>query len=109
MLYASATRGFKSGVLLSGNPNPPVNPEYIWSYEAGIKSSFLDNRVQLNAAAFYYDFKDLQVNRIINVSIVTENAAAARVKGAEVELRARPVEGVTLNADATYLDATFRK
>jgi iron complex outermembrane receptor protein len=108
MLYASATRGFKSGVLLVGNPNPPVNPETIWAYEAGFKSTLADRRVQFNASAFYYDFTDLQVNKIVGNSIITENAASARTKGFEVEFRAQPVEGISLNADLTYLDAKFQ-
>ncbi len=108
MLYASATRGFKSGVLLAGNPNPPVNPETIWAYEAGFKSTLADRRVQFNASAFYYDFTNLQVNKVVGNSIVTENAASARTKGFEVEFRAQPAEGIALNADLTFLDAKFQ-
>jgi len=107
MLYASATRGFKSGVLLAGNPNPPVNPEFVWSYEAGFKTTLLDRRLQFNGSAFYYDYTDLQVNKIVGNSIITQNAAAARVKGLELELRAQPVNGVNLNAALTYLDTEF--
>jgi iron complex outermembrane receptor protein len=108
MVYASATRGFKSGVLLAGSLNPPVNPETIWAYEAGFKSTLADRRVQFNASAFYYDFTDLQVNKIVGNSIITENAASARTKGFEVEFRAQPVTGIALNADLTYLDAKFQ-
>lgn len=108
MLYASATRGFKSGVLLAGNPNPPVNPEYIWSYEAGVKTTLLDRRLEINGTGFFYDFTDLQVNKIVGLAIVTENAATARLKGLELEMRAAPVNGVLLNADLTYLDTKFR-
>ncbi|WP_255326516.1 TonB-dependent receptor [Sphingobium sp. EM0848] len=107
MLYASVTRGFKSGVLLAGNPNPPVNPEYVWSYEAGFKTTLLDRRLQFNGSAFYYDYTDLQVNKIVGNSIITQNAAAARVKGLELETRAQPVPGVNLNAALTFLDTKF--
>lgn len=107
MLYASATRGFKSGILTIGTLNPPVNPELIWSYEAGVKSTLLDNRLSVNSAVFYSDFKDLQVNRIEGNSITTLNAASAEIKGVELEIRAKPVPGILLNADVSYLDAKF--
>ncbi len=109
MLYASVTRGFKSGVILIGNPNPPVGPEYVWSYEAGFKTTLLDRRLQLNGSAFYYDYKDLQVNKLVGNSIVTENAASARVKGFELEVTAKPVPQLDLNLAITYLDARFRE
>ena len=64
MLYASYSTGFKPG---GGNISPaPIvlgfnfKPERITAYEAGLKSTFLDNRVRLNLAGFYYDYKDLQ-------------------------------------------------
>lgn len=109
MVYASVTRGFKSGVLLAGNPNPPVGPEYVWAYEGGFKSTLLDRRLMLNGAAFYYDFSDLQVNRIVDLSIITANAASARVKGFELEMQAQPIPELNLNIAATYVDATYRK
>jgi len=107
LIYASATRGFKSGVLLIGSTNPPVDPEYIWSYEAGIKSTILDKRLRLNATGFYYDFSNLQVNRVVNNTVITENAATASVKGIEVEVRANPISGLLIDADLTYLDAKY--
>ncbi|QKS01984.1 TonB-dependent receptor [Sphingomonas sp. CL5.1] len=107
MLYASATKGFKSGVLLAGNPNPPVDPEYIWAYEGGIKTTLLDRRLQLNSSVFHYDYTNLQVNQIVGNSIITKNAAAAKITGAELEMRAAPARGINLDASVTYLDAKF--
>ena len=82
MVYASATKGFKSGVLLLGGTNPPVNPETLWSYEAGMKAQFLDNHLQTNLAVFHYDYKNLQVSRSLNTVALVENAASARIRGA---------------------------
>lgn len=107
LFYVSATRGFKSGILLIGLVNPPVDPEYIWAYEGGVKSTFLDGRLQLNAAGFYYDFTNLQVNRNANNTVITENAASASIKGFELETRANPAKGVMLDANVTYLDAKY--
>lgn len=108
LLYASATRGFKSGVINVGSKNDVINPEYAWGYEAGIKSSALDNRLAGSLAAFYIDYSDLQVGFVGADSVVTTvNAAAARNYGLELELRARPMPGLSLELFATYLNAKY--
>ncbi len=107
MLYASVTRGFKSGIVIIGSPNAPVNPEYVWSYEAGAKLDLLDRKLRINAAGFYYDYTNLQVNQIINNQAVTRNAASATLKGFELEIEAIPTDLLRLNANIAYLDATF--
>src|SRR3546814_7501906 len=60
MVYASATRGFKSGGFQLGDGRPFL-PEYVWSYEVGLKSTLLDRRLRANFSAFYYDYTNLQV------------------------------------------------
>lgn len=107
LVYASATNGFKSGTFEIGQINPPINPEKIWAYEIGLKSEFFDHRVDFTSAVFYYDYKDLQVNKIINISLVTVNAAAAKNKGIELAARAKATSHLTFDANATYLKATF--
>ncbi|MEI9852371.1 MAG: TonB-dependent receptor, partial [Sphingomonas sp.] len=107
MLYASATRGFKSGVQIIGNTNPPVDPEFIWSYEAGTKLTLLDRRLELGLTGFLYDYTDLQINRPQGLAAIVVNAASARIKGIEFEARALPVDALTLNLDVSYLDAKF--
>src|SRR3546814_9243735 len=62
MVYASATRGFKSGGFQLGDGRPFL-PEYIWSYEVGLKSTLLDRRLRENVSAFSYDYTTLQVVR----------------------------------------------
>ncbi|MEI9852702.1 MAG: TonB-dependent receptor [Sphingomonas sp.] len=107
MLYASATKGFKSGVQVIGSGNPPVNPEFIWSYEAGTKLTLLDHRLELGLTGFLYDYTDLQINRPQGLASIVVNAASARIKGIEFEARALPVDALTLNFDVSYLDAKF--
>lgn len=108
LVYASATNGFKSGTFNVGQVNPAINPEKIWAYEIGAKARLLDNAVDISAAAFRYDYKDLQVNKILGLATLTTNAASATNKGFEIAINARPAEGLTLNANYTYLDATFK-
>lgn len=107
MIYASYTKGFKSGTFNVGQNNPAINPEKIESYEAGIKSRLLDNRVDVTAAYFHYEYTDLQVNKIIGIGTVTTNAAAAKTDGFEVAVSARVTPQLTLSGNFTYLDSTF--
>jgi iron complex outermembrane receptor protein len=108
LLYASATRGFKSGGYNDYQPtNPVFNPEFIWSYEAGVKSDLADGKLRLNASAFYYDYSDLQVTTFFNSLTLVANAAQAEVKGIDLEMVAQPKEAVTLGAAVSLLDATY--
>jgi iron complex outermembrane receptor protein len=110
LIYGSATRGFKSGGYNSLQPsNPAYDPEYIWAYEAGIKSQFADDRIRLNGAIFYYDYTDLQVSTVLNNLTFITNAAAATVMGVELELLARPTEQLELGLAVSYLDTEYDK
>lgn len=82
--------------------------EKLNAYEIGFKSQFFDNRVTFNAAAFYYDYSDLQVRSVFSTTrIVVNNAAAATIKGAEATVSVSPLDVLTLSGQATYLDATY--
>lgn len=106
MVYASATRGFKSGGFQLGDGRP-FRPEFIWAYEGGVKSMFWDRRLRANLSVFYYDYTDMQVVEYINGVATTTNAGKATLKGGELELQARPVAGLDLTATAAYLDAKY--
>jgi iron complex outermembrane receptor protein len=106
-LYASATRGFKSGGFNLLAVQPGFDPEKVWSYEAGFKSTFAGGKGSLYGNVFYYNYKDIQVGQIVNLSSVLTNAAKATVKGAEIEFLARPVTGLEIGATVAYLDAKY--
>ncbi len=108
-LYASATRGFKSGGFNLLAIQPGFSPEKVWTYEAGVKTQFADRRVTLNANVFYSKYTDIQVGQIVNLQSVLTNAAKATLKGAEVEFSARPVKEFEVGATIAYLDATYDK
>lgn len=111
MVYASATRGFKSGGFnfASFNPAQGYDPEFLWSYEAGFKSDLLERRLRLNGTAFYYDYTDLQVQSFLTPGVIDiTNAADAKIKGFEIEMLARPVEGLDLGGSIAHLDATYK-
>lgn len=117
LIYASATRGFKSGGYDYGANNPTdaaagYGPEKLWSYELGLKSDWFDRRLRFNLTGFYYDYTDLQVQSYVQIGASlgarTQNAATARVKGIEAEVVARPVRPLELTANIAYLDAKYR-
>jgi len=111
MLYASATRGFKSGGYnFSANSAATAGfqPERVWSYEVGAKSEWLDHRLRVNLTGFYYDYSDLQVQILLAPgSLSIKNAANAKNKGVELEIAATPVKGLELTANLASLDAKY--
>ncbi|WP_313805163.1 TonB-dependent receptor [Sphingobium sp.] len=110
MAYISYNRGFKSGGFNANTPAiPAFSPEILDSYEAGLKTTFLDRRARLNLGAFYYDFKDLQVQRNVNGNTGVYNSGPAREYGFEGELELRPVEGLNLHATYQFIpDAEYK-
>lgn len=115
MIYASYNRGFKSGgfnVSVPPQGHPPVKPEVVDAYEAGIKSEFLNHRLRLNLAAYYNRFKDLQLQTLdtgpagLVVANLT-NATSARIKGVEFSVQARPIHSLGVDLGANYLDAKY--
>lgn len=108
LLYASVSRGFKSGTYNLGSAQPPVNPEKVTDYELGVKSTLFGGKLRANIAGFYYDYKDLQVNRVVVTSVVLENAASAEIYGVEGELIAKPIDALQFDFSGSYLHARFK-
>lgn len=110
LLYGNVSRGFKSGVINIGAFNDPLDPEFVWNYEVGLKTSVMEDRVRVALSAFLYDYKDLQVSQIDEFSTpITENAAKARNRGVELELNALLTDALSVDFYATYLRAEFRE
>lgn len=107
-LYASVTRGFKSGGFsLLDNPLNSFDAEKIWAYEAGLKSQFAEDRVRLNLAGFYYDYTDQQLSQVTNLATQTTNAGSSTIWGLEAELVAILAPGFTVEGNLAYLDTEF--
>jgi len=112
MFYGSFSEGFKSGIFLSGQRSPVLEPELVDAWELGMKGAFLERQLQFNAAAFLYDFTDLQQGRSVpagtsGFTLVYENAAAAEIKGVEAEFSWLATERLRFDGSVTYLDAVF--
>jgi iron complex outermembrane receptor protein len=112
MTYVTYSEGFKSGgftqrVFPPLPATPSFRPEFVKSYEAGTKITGFDQRLRFNAAAFFTDYTDLQVLALIGVAPTTQNAAEAEIQGFELEVSARPVAELTLDAGIGYVDAEY--
>lgn len=115
LIYATVSRGYKAGSFPTVAPATaaelaPVQQESILAYEIGFKQPLFDRAVQLNGAAFYYDYKDKQLRgRILDQIFGPLDALVqvpeSRVKGAELELIVQPTQGLTLKLAGTYLDS----
>ena len=110
LAYASATRGFKSGGFNISSPEPGRGyaPEWAWSYEAGLKRTLASGRGRLNVAAFHTDYTDLQVQTAIRPGVLDiSNAAAATIRGVELEGAWQPAAALQLGGHLAWLDARY--
>lgn len=109
LLYASYTAGFKSGAFnTTAFALTPIDPEKVDAYEIGLKISPFPG-VTVNSALFWYERKNEQVQAQDPITGLQnlENAARSRSKGAEIEITARPLPGLSLQAGVSYLDARY--
>ena len=118
LLFVSFNRGSKSGgyTFSTGTPYSPneaaflegipFDPETLNAYEIGVKSNLTANTT-LNVTGFYYDYNDYQafaqvgpVQSVINLD--------SEAQGLEVELNSRPLDGLTLQLGASFLDTEVK-
>jgi iron complex outermembrane receptor protein len=119
MLYGSYTRGYKGPAfnVFFNHTAPtnaiPIDEETSDAFEIGLKSQFLDNRVQFNLSAFTVTYDGFQANNfvLLNGAVVSNltNAGSVKSEGFEVDLLAVPVDGWTLRASGAYADATVKR
>lgn len=119
LLYGNVAKGYKAGSYptLSAtlfSQYLPVVQESVQSYEAGFKATLLDRTLQLNAAAFYYDYTNKQLRSKLvdpNFGILDalQNIPKSNIKGFEVEMTIRPTRGLAINNAFTYLNTEIRR
>ena len=111
MIYGRFARGFKSAGFntdfSASATDLTVSPESASTFEIGLRSDLLQNRVRFNAAAFTTDYKDLQVSQITGSGVILRNAAQASISGVETELSAVLSEYLSIDASLGYLDAQY--
>jgi iron complex outermembrane recepter protein len=121
MTYAQVSTGYKGGGV---NPRPffpeqldTFNPETLTAYELGFKSTVFNNRMRLNGAVFYNQYKNIQLTLnqcerpvppfptpIGAPCAKPSNVGSAHVKGAELEVEFYPVDGLSIDSSLSYLD-----
>jgi iron complex outermembrane recepter protein len=128
-IYASAARGTKPGGFNTGQILDTLRPfeqEKIWTYEVGTKGSLMNKRLTFELAAYYSDWRNVQVTTIcygtasafgpeascptataVSLNYII-NAEKAEVKGIDASVSAQPVEGLTLGLNYAYTDSTFK-
>ena len=113
MLYANYETGFKAGGFFASPGRGTYQPETIRAFTFGSKNRFADNRVQVNAEAFYWRYRDQQISHLVNIlgipTFATENVGRATFKGIELETRVAATETTTLSLDLQYLDAVYNR
>lgn len=121
LLYANVSRGYKAGNFptlsaSNGSQFTPVTQEELTAYETGFKMTLPAQRMQLNSAAFYYDYVNKQLRGRVTDPLFGQlealvNVPKSHVWGAEVQWTWEPVGGFTSNLGATYIqtqiDGTF--
>lgn len=116
MFYARYAQGYKGQAYdITGNfgedeTTNPVAPETSDSFEIGVKSMLLDNRLQFNLTAFYSQYEDFQAQSLIldesGAAVSTlNNVGDVETKGVELETTALIGDNLTLNFNVAYIDA----
>ncbi len=118
LVYGKITRGFKSGGFYGGFAfsEPELDPyreEIVWSYEVGLKSELFDRTLRLNAAAYFYDYQDVQgFTQTISQETGTAltklgNMGDAEHTGAELEMLWIPqfAEGLSVQLGLSWMEA----
>jgi outer membrane receptor protein involved in Fe transport len=117
-VYVQASRGFRIGGVNPGLPpceaangctvdvGSTFDPDTVWNYEIGLKLLALDRRLSLDAAAFWIDWDDIQINvgRGDGFNGFT-NGGSAVSRGVELALSAQLTDNLRVGGQFTYTDA----
>ena len=112
MLYLTASTGYKAGGLNDSAGSLVYKPEKLLAFDAGSRNRFLDNRLQVNLEAFYWKYRDQQIphnalDTLGNVALVWINAGQATMKGADLDIAAKPTVYDTVHIGVEYLDSHY--
>jgi iron complex outermembrane receptor protein len=112
--YFRYATSYKSGGYFSRTPiayQRPFDEETVETFELGLKSQWLENRLRANVAVFYSEYEDLQISQFLpgtgGAESILSNAGNANYSGIEVEMVAVPITGLTLNPTYGWLDPEY--
>jgi outer membrane receptor protein involved in Fe transport len=114
LLYLNVSKGYKAGSFPAVTASVqsaliPATQESVLSYEFGTKATLLDGRLQANAAIFYQEYDDKQIQGTLKDELFgllqqLQNVPESRIAGAEADVSWMPVSGLTITGSASYLD-----
>jgi iron complex outermembrane recepter protein len=113
LLYLTVSTGFKAGGLnATVAPEATYQPEKLRSVELGSRNRFLDDRLQINASLYHWNYSNLQDQRITfdptqTINLVTFNVGDATIKGATLDVVAKATRADTLSASVEYADSRY--
>ncbi len=125
MIYATASRGYRPGgpnnpapaavcgadvaaLGLSSSQLVKYNPDTLWNYEVGAKTSWFDRKLTVNGDVYYIDWNQVQQQLTLNCGFnITANFGGAISKGAELEATFHPIRPLRLSGGLGYTDATL--
>ncbi len=108
--YLRAASGYRPGGPQT-NPAPPpgaqtsIDPDTLWNYEAGLKGSFLDGTLSIDASVFHIDWSDIQLPSLFGGIVLQGNGGKAKVDGFEAAVGIRPSERLRFSATLGYTNA----
>jgi iron complex outermembrane recepter protein len=106
LVYATYSEGFRPGGVNRRAGLPAYRPDKLVNYEIGWKTTFADNKIRLNGALFYEQWKDMQLAFLgLNGLTTISNVGNSTIKGVEVDMTLVPAKGLTLNASISYAQA----
>lgn len=106
LVYATWSRGYRPGGVNRRGTLPPYQSDELTNYEVGWKTSWDGGRLIVNGAAFWQDWENFQFSFLgLNSLTQIANGGDARIKGVELDIVWRPVEGLSLSGAATYTNA----
>lgn len=114
LVYANITKGYKAGsfgtlAAVFAPQLEPVKQESVLAYEAGFKTSLLDRKISVAGAGFYYKYNDKQLLGYLDIPIFGNIPGLVSVdgivRGAELEVTARPIDGLRVSVAGTYVHA----
>ena len=110
LIYATYSTGYRPGGVNRNGDLGPYQPDYLTNYEIGWKTSWFDHRLIWNGAIYQEDWNNFQFSYLGQYSLtVIENAASARIRGAESNLVWAATDHLTINASGAYNDAQITK
>lgn len=111
-LYASVSRGFKSGGFDMTFAPDAFDKETVTAWEVGLRSELLDRALKFNASAFYYDYKDIQLGSSVEVtpgvfSVEVANAPKSTIRGVEIDSAWQVTKQFGLRLNYGWTDSEF--